>query len=82
MPLEWKANEEVPMYCFPMLSDAYADALLATDDGTPEPSENDAASVGSSETRNEDLVKAHAQEEEEDLETARTRPLRRDALHL
>lgn len=68
------------MHCFPMLSEAYAAALLASDERTPESRENGAVSTGSSETRPEDPVKASA--EEEDLETARTRPLRLDTLHL
>ena len=67
------------MQCFPMLSEAYAAALLASDE-TPESRENGAIPVSSSETRPEDPVKVSA--EEEDLETARTRPLRLDALRL
>lgn len=68
------------MYCFPLLSEAYAAALLASDEGTSKSRENGAFSVSSSETRPEGPVTASA--EEEDLETARTRPLRLDTLHL
>lgn len=67
------------MQCFPMLSEAYAAALLASDEGRPKPGESGAA-MGSSESLPEDPVDVPA--EEEDLETARTRPLRLDALHL
>ena len=67
------------MHCFPMLSEAYAAALLASDERTPEPRENGAVSMGSPEPP-EAPVKASA--EEEDLETARTRPLHLDSLHL
>ena len=68
------------MHRFQKLSEAYAAALLASDDGMPEPGENDACSSNSSDACNKDLVTPSA--EEEDLETARTRPLRLDTLHL
>ena len=62
-----------------MLSDAYAAALLGSDEEARESRENGAIPVSSSETRLEGPVKASA---EENLETARTRPLCLDALHL
>ena len=68
------------MHCFPMLSDAYAAALLGSDEGARESREDGAISVTSSRTCLAEPVKASS--EEEDLETARTRPLRLDALHL
>jgi len=65
------------MHCFPMLSEAYAAALLASDEGTPKLHENGAVSAGSSESQTEDV---DVSAEEEDLETARTRPLRLESL--
>ncbi len=67
------------MHCFPMLSEAYAAALLVSGEGTPKPRENGAV-VDSSESLPEDPVGVSA--EEEDLETARTLPLRLGSLHL
>ena len=67
------------MHFFSMLSEAYAAALLASDEGAPKPGENGAV-VGSSEPQPEEPVDVSA--EEEDLETARTLPLRLDSLHL
>lgn len=67
------------MHCFPMLSEAYAAALLASDEGTPKPGENGPV-VDSSEPQPEEPVDVSA--EEEDLETARTLPLRLGSLHL
>ena len=67
------------MHCFPMLSEAYAAALLVSDEGTPKQRENGAV-VDSSESLPEDPADVSA--EEEDLETARTLPLRLDSLHL
>ena len=66
------------MHCFPMLSEAYAAALLASDEGTPKPSEKGAVSV--SESQPEEPVDVSA--EEEDLATARTLPLCLDSLNL
>lgn len=68
------------MHCFPMLSEAYAAALLASDDETREPRESEVIPVSWPETCPEEPVETPS--EEEDLETARTRPLRLDALHL
>ena len=68
------------MHCFPLLSEAYAAALLASEEGTPKPGESGAVSEATSESLPEDPVNVCA--EREDLETARTLPLRLDSLHL
>lgn len=79
------------MLHFPLLSGAYAAALFGTDDPRTEPAPHEGGGALRRETpreqvddgdeRDEDDVDT-ASSDRDDIETARTRPLRLDQIHL
>jgi hypothetical protein len=74
-----RSEEEDPMLAFPLLSDAYAAALVVAGSEKPEPEEDESNVPGSP---GPFPTRPLLQDGDDDLETAPTRPLRLDRLHL
>jgi hypothetical protein len=72
-------REEAPMNCFPMLSEAYVAALLASE-GAERDAEAGDVGLATSDAFPEES--GELRDPDDDLENAPTRPLRLDALHL
>lgn len=76
------------MLHFPLLSDAYAAALFGADPPRTEPPPNDGCADSRGTVRPESSPEPEEEDEDvravpdDDIETARTRPLRLDQIHL